>query len=49
MTSEDIQKEIDRLEAEIVQHKAEIYDRLQAIGHLKTVQEVMAQNEGSNQ
>ena len=42
----DIQAQIDKLEAEILSLKAEIYDRLEAIKHLEAVKTAM--NEGEN-
>ena len=45
MKSEDIQVQIDKLEAEIVSLKAEVYERLEAIKHLEAVKVAMGDEE----
>lgn len=48
MTAEQVQTQIEKLESEIVALKAEMYDRLQAIEHLKVVAEAMtSEQEGA--
>ncbi|MFB5193061.1 hypothetical protein [Alicyclobacillus fastidiosus] len=45
MTSAQVKAQIDRLETEIVQFKAEIHDRQEAIKHLQTVHDVLEAEE----
>ncbi len=47
MKSTDIQEQIDKLEAEIVSLKAEVYDRLEAIKHLEAVKAAMGDEENT--
>ncbi|MFB5193091.1 hypothetical protein [Alicyclobacillus fastidiosus] len=45
MTSAQVKEQIDRLQNEIGQFKAEIYDREKAIQHLQTIHEVLVNEE----
>lgn len=45
MKASDVKAQIEKLEREIVNLKAEIHDRLEAIKHLTAVHDVLAEEE----